>query len=79
MNKMHKKVCKTLNCIGHLFILVSTITRCVSISAFPTLAGISLGILGSPIGLKVCVMIAAIKKYVSIIKKRKKSMIKLFC
>ena len=33
MSKKHKKVCTTLNYIKHFFILGSTITGCVSISA----------------------------------------------
>ena len=33
MSKKHKKVCTTLNYIEHFFILGSTITGCVSISA----------------------------------------------
>ena len=31
---MHKKVCTTLDCIEHFFILASTITGCISISTF---------------------------------------------
>ena len=34
MTKKHKKVCKILNYIEHLLILVSTITGCVSIFCF---------------------------------------------
>ena len=47
INKKHKKVCTTLNYIEHLFILGSTITECVSISAFTSLVGISIGITSS--------------------------------
>ena len=32
--RKHKKVCTTLNYIEHFLILVSTITGCISISAF---------------------------------------------
>ena len=39
---------------------------CVSISAFASLVGISIGITSSVIGLKICVITAAIKKYNSI-------------
>ena len=31
MTKKHKKVCTTLNYIGHLLILTSVVTWCVSI------------------------------------------------
>ena len=34
MSKKHKKVCTTLDCIEHFFILASTITGCISISTF---------------------------------------------
>ena len=72
MSKKHKKVCTTLNYIEHFLILGSTITGCVSISAFASLVGIPIGIASSTIGLKICVITAGIKKYKSIIKKKKK-------
>ena len=40
MNKKHKKVCRVLNFIDHSLIVISTITRCVSISVFVSFAGI---------------------------------------
>ena len=72
MSKKHKKVCTTLNYIEHFLILGSTITGCVSISAFASLVGIPIGIASSTIGLKICVITAEIKKYKSIIKKKRK-------
>ena len=72
MNKKHKKVCTTSNYIEHFLIFASTITGCVSISAFASLVGIPIGIASSTIGLKICVITAGIKKYKSIIKKKKK-------
>ena len=45
-------------------------TRCDSISPFVFLAGISIVITSSAIGLKVCAIIAGAKKYKSIIKER---------
>ena len=68
----HKKVCKTLNYIEHFLILASTITGCISISAFASLLGIPIGITSSAIGLKICAITAGIKKYKLIIKKKKK-------
>ena len=56
--------------------LVSTVTGCVSISAFASLVGIPIGFTSSAIGSKICVITAGIKKYKSIIKKKKKNMIK---
>ena len=75
MIKKHKKVCRVLNYIDHLLIVISTITGCVSISAFAFLVGIPIEITNSAIGLNNCEKIAGIKKYKSIIKK---NMIKLY-
>ena len=72
MSKKHKQVYIVLNDIDHSLIATSTITGCVSISAFPSLVGIPIGIASSTIGLKICVITAAIKKCKSIIKKKKK-------
>ena len=72
MSKKHKKVCSVLNYIDHPFIVISTITGCVSISALASLVGIPIGITSSAIGLKICVITEGIKKYKSIIKKKKK-------
>ena len=44
ISKKHKKVCKILNYIEHLFTLASTFTGCVSISDFAPLIGIYAGI-----------------------------------
>ena len=76
MSKKHKKICTTLNYIEHCIILASTITVCILISVFVSLVDISIGIMSSVIGLKIFAIAAGIKKYKSIIKKKKKSMIK---
>ena len=68
MSKKHKKV---LNYIEQLLILVSTVSGYVSISAFASLVSIFIGIMSSAIGLKICVITAAIKKYQSIIMNKK--------
>ena len=74
ISKKHKNVTNTkaLNYIEHLLILASTITACISISAFAFLIRIPIGITSSAIGLKICAITAGIKKYKSIIKKKKK-------
>ena len=72
MIKKHKKVCTTLNYIEHFRILVSTITGCISISAFASLVGIPIEIMSIAVGLKICQITARIEKYKSIIKKKKK-------
>ena len=72
MSRKHRKVCTTLNYIEHFLILASTITGCISISAFASLLGILIGITSSEIGFKICAIAAGIRKYKSIIKKKKK-------
>ena len=72
ISKKYKKVCTTLNHIEHFLILGSTITGCISVSAFASLVGIPIEISNFATGLKICTITAAIKKYKSIIKKKKK-------
>ena len=72
MSNKQKKGCTTLNYIEHFLILDSTITGCISISAFTSLIGISIAITSSAIQLKIYVIVAGIKKCTSLIKKRKK-------
>ena len=72
MSCKHKKVCATLNYTEHFLILASTITGFISISAFASLLDIPIGIMSSAIGLKICAITAGMKKYKSIIKKKKK-------
>ena len=71
MSKKHKKVSTTLSYIENFLILASTITRCVSISGFSSLVGIPVGITSFAVGLKICSITAGIKKYKSIIRKKK--------
>ena len=75
-SQKHQKDCWNLNYFEHILILASTITVCVPISAFASLAGIPIGNMSSSMGLKMCVITARIKKYKSIhksiIKKKKK-------
>ena len=68
ISKKHKKICTTPNYTEHFLILGSAVTGCISISAFTSLVGIPIGITISAIGLKICAITAAIKKYKSIIK-----------
>ena len=72
MSRKHEKVCVTLNYIENFLILASAVTGCISLSAFSSLLGILIGITSSAIGLKMCAIAAGIKKYKSIIKKKKK-------
>ena len=49
ISKKHKKVCKVLNYVEHLVILVSTVTGSISISAFASLVGIPIGTASSAV------------------------------
>ena len=69
-SKNHKKVYRVLNCIEHERFAISTISGWVSISAFASFV-ISIGIMSSAIELKICVITAEIKRYVSKKKKKK--------
>ena len=55
--------------VEHLIILVSTVTGCVSVSVFPSLVCVPVGITSSVARIKICEITAGIKKYKSIIKK----------
>ena len=67
-----KKVCRVLKYIERSLILISTVTECVSITAFASFDGIPIGTSSSAVGLKIRVITAGIKKYKSIIKKKQK-------
>ena len=77
MSKKHKKVSMTLNYIEHFLILASSVTGCISISAFASLLGIFIGISSSAIGLKRFAITAGIKRYKSLIKRKKKKQNKI--
>ena len=72
LSKKHTKVCRALNYIEHLLILISTNTRCVSISDFASLVRITIRITSVAIGLKTCVITEGIKKYELINKRKEK-------
>ena len=72
MSENYRKTCKYLSYVKHLLILVSTVTGCVSISAFVSLVCVPMGIASSAVGIKICAVTAGIKNYKSIIKKNKK-------
>ena len=78
MSQKYKKTCKYSIHVEHLLILASAVT-CVSFSAFASLVCVPVGITSFAVGLKICAIIVEIKKYKSIIKKRRRSMIKQWC
>ena len=77
LSNKNKKVCTTLNYVEHFLTLIFAVTVCISISAFPFLIDISKGIMSYKIGLNICAIIARIKKYKSIIRKKKKKHYKI--
>ena len=73
ISKKSKRTCKNLNYVEQLLILASTVTDCAFISAFASLlVGIPVGITSYTVEFKMCAIIAGIKRYKSINKKRKK-------
>ena len=76
MSEKYKKTCKYLSYVENVLILASTITGCVSISAFASLVYVPIGNTSSAVAISTCAITAGIKKYKSIIKKKKRSMIK---
>ena len=55
-----------------MLIIVSIVIGFVSISVFASLVCVPVGLTNSPVGIKICAITTAIKKYKSIIKKKKK-------
>ena len=65
-------MCKYLNYVEHLLFLASAVNEYLSISAFDSLVCFHVGITSSAVRLEMCAISAGIKKYKSIIKKKKK-------
>ena len=76
MSEKYKKTCKYLNYLAHLIVLVLTVTGSILICAFASLVFVPVRIISSALGIKICVISTGIKKYKSITKKSKRSMIK---
>ena len=75
---LHKKVYTVWNYIEHFLILISTVTGCVLTSGFASLVGTPIEITSSVTELQVFVITAGNKKLKSIIKKRKRGMMKYY-
>ena len=71
-SKKHTKICKILNYTKHLLVLASTFTGCVSISVLASLVGIPVDIANSSITINISVITVGLKKYKSIVQKKKK-------
>ena len=61
-----------MNCFEHVLVFVSAVIGCLSISAFASLVGVTVDIASYAVGLQIWAITAAIKKFKSIIKKKKK-------
>ena len=72
----YKKTWKYLINVELLPILVSKVTACVLISAFASFACVPVGITSFAVEMKICAFTAEIKTYKSIMKKKRRSMIK---
>ena len=72
INKKYKKACNYLKYDENFLNLASTVTGCVSISAFTSLVAVPLGIKSFAVALRSIAITSGIKKYGSIIKKKKK-------
>ena len=63
VSKKYKNIFMALSYIEQLLILLSTVTVCVSISAFASVAGICMDLDSSAVELKIRVITVKIKKY----------------
>ena len=70
-----KEICRALNYFEYFLVFVSSVSCCVSISAFASLVGIPVGLASSAVEIKVCAITAGIEKYKSVTKKKRKSML----
>ena len=71
MSEKHKKVFTVLNYIEQLLILISTVTGCLSISAFPLLIDIPIGITTFALELNFFLITVGIKNYRSTTKNKR--------
>ena len=72
MSEKHKKICKYLNYVEHLLIHAFIVTGCVPIFEFASLVCALIGNASSAVGIKTYAITAGIKKYKSVMKKKKK-------
>ena len=72
MSEKYRKTYKYLNYIEYLRILVSVVTGWVSISSFASLVCVPVDITSPSVETKLCTITGGIKRYKSIIKRKKK-------
>ena len=71
MSRKYKKLCTTLNYIEIFYFQLLQLLDVFKFSASAYLLGISIGVTSSAIGLNIFAIAAGIKKYKSLIKKKK--------
>ena len=71
MNEKHEKAYRALSYFKHFLGFVSAFGGSVSNSFFASIVGVPVGITSYIVEIKGCAIIAGIKKYKSIIKKKK--------
>ena len=71
-----KKISTIVNYTQHFLLLASTITVCISIATFASLGDIPIVVTSSAVGLKTCAITAGTKTHKSIVKNRRRNMIK---
>ena len=76
MSEKQKKVGRVLNYFEHFLAFVSAVSGYISISTFASLVCVPVGIASSAVGIKLCAIIAEIKKYNQLSGKGRKSMTK---
>ena len=60
MSEKHKKMCRALNYFEHSFVFISSVSGCVSASAFASLVAVPVDIPSSAVRLKICAITAGI-------------------
>ena len=70
VSEKYEKKCKYLNHVEDLLILVSTVTGCVSISAFASFLCVPVYITSSALGIKMCAITAGIKRISQLSRKK---------
>ena len=63
---------EALNYFEQFLVFVSVVSGCVSISPFPSLVDVPVHIASSAVGINICAITTGIKKYMPIIKKKRK-------
>ena len=69
----NKKICRTINYTEHFLALIFAVTVCIFICDFASLVNVSKRTMSSTIELNICAIIARIKRYKLIIKKKRQN------